>query len=77
MVALLQLWPGDSIDLTKQSQQAHRNVKGRHFMSLHELFDKVCTDTGLYVDLIAERIVQLSISNGHMHVAELVHAIDF
>jgi starvation-inducible DNA-binding protein len=49
----------DSIDLMLQAKQAHWNVKGPNFIALHELFDKVYTDTGVYVDLIAERIVQL------------------
>jgi len=57
--ALLQARLADSIDLMMQAKQAHWNVKGPHFIALHELFDKVYTDTGVYVDLIAERIVQL------------------
>jgi starvation-inducible DNA-binding protein len=59
IVALLQERLADSIDLMMQAKQAHWNVKGLHFISLHELFDKVYTDTGVYVDLIAERIAQL------------------
>jgi starvation-inducible DNA-binding protein len=49
----------DSIDLTLQAKQAHWNVKGPSFIALHELFDKVAEDAETYVDLIAERIVQL------------------
>ncbi len=49
----------DSIDLTLQAKQAHWNVKGPSFIALHELFDKVAKDAETYVDLIAERIVQL------------------
>jgi starvation-inducible DNA-binding protein len=49
----------DSIDLMMQAKQAHWNVKGANFIVLHELFDKVYVDTGAYVDVIAERIVQL------------------
>jgi starvation-inducible DNA-binding protein len=59
VVALLQDRLSDSIDLTTQAKQAHWNVKGPNFIALHELFDKVFTDTGVYVDVIAERIVQL------------------
>lgn len=59
MAALLQSRLADSIDLMLQAKQAHWNVKGLHFIALHELFDKVYTDTGVYVDLIAERIAQL------------------
>ena len=49
----------DLIVLHSHTKQAHWNVKGPHFIPLHELFDKVYIDTGVYVDLIAERIVQL------------------
>ena len=59
IVALLQERLADSIDLMMQAKQAHWSVKGPNFIALHELFDKVYTDTGVYVDLIAERIVQL------------------
>lgn len=59
VAALLQERLTDSIDLMMQAKQAHWNVKGPNFIALHELFDKVFTDTGKYVDTIAERIVQL------------------
>jgi starvation-inducible DNA-binding protein len=59
VAALLQERLADSIDLMMQAKQAHWNVKGPNFIALHELFDKVFTDTGVYVDVIAERIVQL------------------
>jgi starvation-inducible DNA-binding protein len=49
----------DSIDLSLQAKQAHWNVKGPSFIALHELFDKVAEDAETYVDLVAERIVQL------------------
>lgn len=59
VVALLQERLADSIDLMMQAKQAHWNVKGPNFIALHGLFDKVFTDTVNYMDLIAERIVQL------------------
>ena len=59
MVELCNARLADAIDLQTQSKQAHWNVKGPHFISLHELFDKVNQDVEDYVDLIAERIVQL------------------
>lgn len=59
MAALLQARLAGSIDLMMQAKQAHWNLKGPHFFSLHGVFDKVYSDTGGYVDLIAERIVQL------------------
>jgi len=49
----------DAIDLQTQCKQAHWNVKGPAFIALHELFDKVNEDVEEYVDLIAERAVQL------------------
>jgi starvation-inducible DNA-binding protein len=49
----------DAIDLQSQTKQAHWNVKGPSFIALHELFDKVNEDVEDYVDLIAERVVQL------------------
>jgi starvation-inducible DNA-binding protein len=49
----------DAIDLMLQSKHAHWNVKGPSFIALHELFDKVHDGLADYVDLVAERIVQL------------------
>ena len=49
----------DSIDLQTQCKQAHWNVKGPSFIALHKLFDDVNEDVEEYVDLLAERIVQL------------------
>jgi starvation-inducible DNA-binding protein len=40
-------------------KQAHWNVKGPNFIGLHELFDEIDEAVEEYVDLIAERIVQL------------------
>jgi starvation-inducible DNA-binding protein len=49
----------NAIDLQTQCKQAHWNVRGANFYSLHLLFDKVNEDVEDYVDLIAERIAQL------------------
>ena len=49
----------DAIDLQTQCKQAHWNVKGPDFIALHKLFDAVNADVAAYVDLIAERAVQL------------------
>ena len=60
----------DAVDLQLQMKQAHWNVKGPHFIGLHELFDKVDEAVEAYVDLIAERIVQLGgIAEGTVRVA--------
>ena len=70
MAALLQDRLADSIDLMMQAKQAHWNVKGPNFIALHELFDKVYTETGEHVDIMAERIVQLGgVARGTVRVA--------
>lgn len=58
-IALLNQRLADSIDLQTQCKQAHWNVKGSSFIALHKLFDEINEDVAEYVDLIAERIVQL------------------
>jgi len=60
----------DAVDLQTQVKQAHWNVKGPNFISLHELFDEIYESVGEYVDLVAERIVQLGgIAEGTARVA--------
>src|SRR5882762_2959783 len=60
----------DAVDLQMQMEQAHWNVKGPHFIGLHELFDQIDEAVESYVDLIAERIVQLGgIAEGTVRVA--------
>jgi starvation-inducible DNA-binding protein len=49
----------DCIDLQTQCKQAHWNVKGPQFIALHKLFDEINEDVEEYVDLLAERVVQL------------------
>jgi starvation-inducible DNA-binding protein len=59
-----------AVDLQTQIKQAHWNVKGPSFIGLHELFDQVDEAVEAYVDLIAERIVQLGgIAEGTARVA--------
>ena len=41
MVELLNQRLADAIDLQSQVKQAHWNVKGPHFIALHELFDDI------------------------------------
>src|SRR5436309_12977575 len=57
--ALMNQRLADAVDLQTQIKQAHWNVKGPHFIGLHELFDQIDEAVESYVDLIAERIVQL------------------
>ncbi|MEO8451018.1 MAG: DNA starvation/stationary phase protection protein Dps [Gemmatimonadota bacterium] len=59
IVDLLNQRLADSIDLQTQCKQAHWNVKGPNFIALHKLFDEVNSAVEEYIDLLAERIVQL------------------
>jgi len=69
-VELLNNRLADCVDLQSQCKQAHWNVKGPNFIGLHKLFDDIYEDVGEYVDLIAERVVQLGgIAEGTVRVA--------
>jgi len=59
VVGLLNQRLADAIDLQTQCKQAHWNVKGPSFIALHQLFDQVNEAVEGYVDLLAERVVQL------------------
>jgi starvation-inducible DNA-binding protein len=59
LIGLMNQRLADAVDLQTQMKQAHWNVKGPHFIGLHELFDQIDEAVESYVDLIAERIVQL------------------
>ena len=59
VIELLNARLADAIDLKTQAKQAHWNVKGPHFIGLHELFDQVATAVEAHVDLIAERATAL------------------
>lgn len=70
LIELLNQRLADAVDLQSQAKQAHWNVKGPSFIALHELFDDVDEAVEEYVDLIAERIVQLGgIAEGTARVA--------
>ncbi|BDG05084.1 DNA starvation/stationary phase protection protein Dps [Anaeromyxobacter oryzae] len=59
MIELLNARLADAIDLRTQLKVAHWNVKGPQFIALHKLFDEIVDDADEYVDLVAERAVQL------------------
>src|SRR3989441_7044124 len=59
VIALLNQRLAECIDLQTQCKQAHWNVKGPSFIGLHKLFDEINESVEEYVDLIAERVVQL------------------
>jgi starvation-inducible DNA-binding protein len=59
VVGLLNQRLAEAIDLQTQCKQAHWNVKGPAFIALHKLFDEINESVEEYVDLVAERVVQL------------------
>lgn len=59
VVSILNQQLANLIDLQLQAKQAHWNVRGPHFIGLHELFDKVNAEAREYVDEVAERIAAL------------------
>ena len=64
-VDILQSRLSESIDMYAKLKQAHWNVKGKQFLSLHEIFGEVAGQVEAQSDDIAERIVQLGgIANG-------------
>jgi len=69
----------DCIDLQTQCKHAHWNVKGPAFIALHKLFDEINEEVEEYVDLLAERIVQLGgIAEGTVGVvAERSTLVDY
>ncbi len=79
VVGLLNQRLAECIDLQTQCKQAHWNVKGPTFIALHKLFDEVNEDVEGYVDLVAERIVQLGgIAEGTVGVvAERSTLVDY
>src|SRR5512140_1006255 len=68
--ALMNQRLASAVDLQTQMKQAHWNVKGPSFIGLHELFDRVDEAVESYVDMIAERVVQLGgIARGTVRVS--------
>jgi starvation-inducible DNA-binding protein len=59
LIELLNRRLADSIDLMLQAKEAHWNVKGPQFMTLHTLFGQIAHGVEGYVDLLAQRVVQL------------------
>lgn len=65
LIALLNQRLADSTDLRTQVKWAHWNVKGLHFIQLHELFDSIASHLEEQTDSIAERITTLGgVANG-------------
>src|SRR6266436_2882090 len=60
MIDLLNQELADVLDLGLQAKQAHWNVKGPHFIGLHELFDKIAEELEEFTDDMAERAVEMA-----------------
>jgi starvation-inducible DNA-binding protein len=58
----LQIALVDLIDLSLQAKQAHWNLIGRHFRSLHLQLDDVVASARLHSDEVAERAVTLGVN---------------
>jgi starvation-inducible DNA-binding protein len=77
MNALMNQRLADAVDLHRQMKQAHWNVKGPGFIGLPELFDKAARSVATYVDMIAERIVQLGgVARGTVRVSAALSILD-
>lgn len=59
LIDILNQLLSDAIDLGSQCKQAHWNVKGENFQTLHEAFDALATEVVAAVDMTAERVKQL------------------
>jgi starvation-inducible DNA-binding protein len=69
MIDLLNQQLADVLDLGLQAKQAHWNVKGPHFIGLHELFDRIAEALEKFADDIAERAVELGgVAHGTVQV---------
>ena len=65
IIALLNARLADSFDLRSQVKWAHWNVKGLHFIQLHELFDSIASHLEDQTDSLAERVTTLGgVANG-------------
>jgi starvation-inducible DNA-binding protein len=59
VTAILNQLLADLSDLYSQTKQAHWNVRGKHFISLHKLFDELADVVEDQIDPLAERVTAL------------------
>lgn len=73
---LLNQYLADLSDFVSQAKQAHWNVKGSRFMTLHLLFDGVYESLEGFVDTVAERITTLGgTANGTVRMVASTSAL--
>ena len=58
-VAFLHPVLASATDLLLSTKEAHWNVRGPNFMSIHLFFDKLYEEVGVYVDDLAERTIEM------------------
>lgn len=73
LVTILNHTLAHTLDLKTQVKQAHWNVKGMEFYTLHELFDEMATELEEFVDSFAERVTALG--GTAMGTARMVAAV--
>jgi starvation-inducible DNA-binding protein len=59
VIDLLNATLADLTDLSSQTKHSHWNVRGPHFIALHELYDKLYTELIGLIDDVAERVTAL------------------
>lgn len=68
--AILNQLLADISDLHSQTKQAHWNVRGRSFYSLHKLFDDLAASVEAHIDDTAERVTALgALAKGTVRMA--------
>lgn len=76
VAAILNQSLADMSDLYSQTKQAHWNVRGASFYSLHKLFDDLAASVEAHIDDTAERITALGgLAQGTVRMAAAASAL--
>lgn len=77
VIGLLNTHLACTFDLMSQTKQAHWNVKGPHFIGLHELFDALAEKLESHIDTIAERVTTLGgVAMGTVRMAAMASMLE-